>query len=361
MAGVSPEDYDAIGDGNSHPLSERFATLAAAQAQYPHATALTDEIDWAAWQGCLDQFGRLSTGERYTPAVVRGGPGKHYVTNKSIRIRQSFIKADGQFCLLRSTNATQPVLQVDHDDIQSSAIAPRIERFYTSGGGGSIYAYSAPEIEIEHVYVKDHAHSTQGQWGSGLGYGTQGHGIMLAGCVSARVRHCGLDKTGGLGIYIKAYLKQGQGQSVIAESQDTIVEGNRISYCASVGILFSEGGGHIARENTVQLAASSAVIFRSTYCFEATGNYTENNGGYDIVYEYLPEYLAQRNSTGGLIEGNRLESQYNILLASGDDTHVIANRLSGASVISANAQRTRWGVQLDQGSLSNSSGTTVFA
>lgn len=40
--------HGAIGDGSSHPLSERYTTLAEAQAVYPHATALTEEIDWAA-------------------------------------------------------------------------------------------------------------------------------------------------------------------------------------------------------------------------------------------------------------------------------------------------------------------------
>lgn len=47
---VSPEDYGAIGDGTIHPLSERFTTLAEAQAVYPHVTALTQTIDWAACQ-----------------------------------------------------------------------------------------------------------------------------------------------------------------------------------------------------------------------------------------------------------------------------------------------------------------------
>lgn len=47
---VTPEQYGAIGDGTLHPLSERFASLAAAQAVYPFATALTQSIDWAACQ-----------------------------------------------------------------------------------------------------------------------------------------------------------------------------------------------------------------------------------------------------------------------------------------------------------------------
>lgn len=46
--GVSFRDFGAIGDGNSHPLSERFAALDLAQAVYPWAASLTDEIDWCA-------------------------------------------------------------------------------------------------------------------------------------------------------------------------------------------------------------------------------------------------------------------------------------------------------------------------
>ncbi|CNI09398.1 phage head-binding domain-containing protein [Yersinia pekkanenii] len=48
---VTPEQFGAIGDGTVHPLSERYATLAAAQAVYPHVTSLSQTIDWAACQG----------------------------------------------------------------------------------------------------------------------------------------------------------------------------------------------------------------------------------------------------------------------------------------------------------------------
>ena len=51
---LTPKDYGAICDGNSHPLSSRFSTLAAAQAVYPVATALTDEIDWCAIQTLIN-------------------------------------------------------------------------------------------------------------------------------------------------------------------------------------------------------------------------------------------------------------------------------------------------------------------
>lgn len=40
---------NAIGDGDDHPLSERFATLAAAQAVFPFVTSLAEQIDESAF------------------------------------------------------------------------------------------------------------------------------------------------------------------------------------------------------------------------------------------------------------------------------------------------------------------------
>ncbi|HCI1891706.1 TPA: hypothetical protein NOS95_002636 [Pseudomonas aeruginosa] len=65
------KDYGAIADGAYHPLSERFATLAEAQAVYPHAAALTDSIDWAAYQAAIN------SGAPHVHA-----PGGHYVMNR---------------------------------------------------------------------------------------------------------------------------------------------------------------------------------------------------------------------------------------------------------------------------------------
>ncbi|WP_447404500.1 hypothetical protein [Pseudomonas aeruginosa] len=53
------KDYGAIADGAYHPLSERFATLADAQAVYPFVTSLSQSIDWAAIQICLNEGGNV--------------------------------------------------------------------------------------------------------------------------------------------------------------------------------------------------------------------------------------------------------------------------------------------------------------
>lgn len=62
---VTPEQFGAIGDGTLHPLSERYSSLAEAQAVYPLATSLTQSIDWAAIQKA-DTVARASKcGVRY--------------------------------------------------------------------------------------------------------------------------------------------------------------------------------------------------------------------------------------------------------------------------------------------------------
>lgn len=83
---VNASDYGWIGDGASHPLSTKYATLAAAQLVYPHVTSLTQEIDWAAAQATINLFtnGRFATqnGEVWfygvglinTPLIYGGSP-----------------------------------------------------------------------------------------------------------------------------------------------------------------------------------------------------------------------------------------------------------------------------------------------
>ena len=51
---VTPEEYGAIGDGYSHPLSERFSTLVYAQVVYPFVTSLTQSLDYAGIQAAAN-------------------------------------------------------------------------------------------------------------------------------------------------------------------------------------------------------------------------------------------------------------------------------------------------------------------
>lgn len=87
--------FGAIGDGTSHPLSERFSTLTAAQAVYPHATSLSDETDWAAIQLACNSNSK----------VLWGGSGV-FISNKKILIKNKdkSIFGDGEsVCEIRFT------------------------------------------------------------------------------------------------------------------------------------------------------------------------------------------------------------------------------------------------------------------
>ncbi|WP_372624423.1 hypothetical protein [Falsiroseomonas sp.] len=67
---VSVRDLGAIGDGRSHPLSERYRSLASARADFPHARSLSDEIDWAATQGAIARVRAAGGGTVVSPAGV---------------------------------------------------------------------------------------------------------------------------------------------------------------------------------------------------------------------------------------------------------------------------------------------------
>lgn len=67
--------FGAIGDGQSHPLSERFDSLAQAQWCYPHAQGLNEEIDWAAIQAAVNAEDSI-----FIP------PGEYMLDSNSIKL-----------------------------------------------------------------------------------------------------------------------------------------------------------------------------------------------------------------------------------------------------------------------------------
>lgn len=59
---LSIRDRGAIGDGRSHPLSERYKSLEAARRVHPHVRSLGQECDWAALQGAVLELSRSGHG-----------------------------------------------------------------------------------------------------------------------------------------------------------------------------------------------------------------------------------------------------------------------------------------------------------
>jgi hypothetical protein len=85
----------AIADGASHPLSQRFPNIAAARAVFPHAGAMTDEIDWCALQGAVNRADAQGGGGVHVP---NGGRG--YVLNRGLVINPNKVTMRGDGSLL---------------------------------------------------------------------------------------------------------------------------------------------------------------------------------------------------------------------------------------------------------------------
>ena len=88
---LTPELYGAIGDGISRPLSTLYGSLAAAQAVYPDATALTDELDWAALQKAIGVVQVLG-------GIILLGANRTYTINRSLTISYG-VTIEGSGCI----------------------------------------------------------------------------------------------------------------------------------------------------------------------------------------------------------------------------------------------------------------------
>jgi len=79
-AWMSATEFGAMGDGQSHPLSSIFSTLAEAQATYPDAVSLADELDYCALMKALKK--QRDNGRR----IFLPKQGSNYVTHKAMTV-----------------------------------------------------------------------------------------------------------------------------------------------------------------------------------------------------------------------------------------------------------------------------------
>lgn len=90
-------------DGTLHTLAERFSTLSEAQVLYPHATSLTDSIDWCAIQLAINTSNNV---------LITGDVG--YYINKSINIISAkTIKGTNRYkTIIYQTSDNTPILTI---------------------------------------------------------------------------------------------------------------------------------------------------------------------------------------------------------------------------------------------------------
>lgn len=112
------EEFGPIADGNSHPLSSRYVSLAQAQTDYPFVTSLTQEIDWAACQQtsnvAFGASGFENGNNSQLNKELKIGEGLYFFGNDTWTIRNlgsGRIIGEGQFVTQLTGNSI--VLQFD--------------------------------------------------------------------------------------------------------------------------------------------------------------------------------------------------------------------------------------------------------
>jgi hypothetical protein len=104
---LNAKDYGALGDGTGALLSSAYGTLAAAQADFPSATALTETIDWAALQSACDFLATRTLdgwdgGELYVPN------GLYKINQQLVIPKQVVVRGEGRGATGIGATATFP-------------------------------------------------------------------------------------------------------------------------------------------------------------------------------------------------------------------------------------------------------------
>lgn len=93
----SPLAVGAIADGNPHPLSSQYSTLASAQADFPFVTSLSQQLDWAAGQKAFNAATGTPNGQ--TPSVKTWkGP---------VNLHSGIYRLDGDYWKIQSVIGTK--------------------------------------------------------------------------------------------------------------------------------------------------------------------------------------------------------------------------------------------------------------
>lgn len=89
---LTPQQFGAIGNGGSHPLSGVYPSLAAAQTVYPFAGALTDELDWCGIQKAVDtaRYQWQTPDSDFQIGKTVAIPAGIYRINKTVQIKDMF-------------------------------------------------------------------------------------------------------------------------------------------------------------------------------------------------------------------------------------------------------------------------------
>lgn len=230
------KEYGAIGDGSSHPLSERFTTLAQAQVIYPHAAALTDEIDQCAFQGAVND-------------VITAGSGRVFVPYGSFKIKRISVANATNVCIfgpgklvLTGTSdgatATSPGIAVGGTStnviiedlfIQGDGVAANHHKGVYVVTGAVVTGLRVHNIRVENV--------VSGVYTGGAGL--WGDGTFVAGSVT----NCYLKNMVGVAA--------GQGYGIVVVGSHMTITGNHIESAQRHSIYVARARDSVIANNTI--------------------------------------------------------------------------------------------------------------
>ncbi|SFJ67616.1 hypothetical protein [Methylobacterium brachiatum] len=177
---VSVKDFGAIGDGATHPLSSKFSTLAAAQLVYACALALSDEIDWCAFQTAVNS-GR--------PVWI---PDGYYLVNRTIAVTLNGVLLEGchrDATQIRRHGDFGPTIKFSNNSYIYNTGLKNIA-FYDFGGAPGLGPAMTQANSPYAIIFDSHKNTRIENLSVGLGpnSGSAGGGISMLGSVEFYLR-----------------------------------------------------------------------------------------------------------------------------------------------------------------------------
>jgi hypothetical protein len=269
----------AVGDDTSHPLSEVYGSLGAAQADFPFVTALTQQRDWAAWQKLINDY--MAANAIVAGGEVFGPPRKWYIGADSIQMPAS----------VPNTFFSTLVINGGSGQFRGTGAVPIFNRDVTAFTTKADAAAAQARLRFEFKDVRLLGNNTVGQVG-----------IRLTAIYSAKFTRClfwNLD--GGSDLYwaLNVEFEQCHGNGI-----DTYLHRHRGAVARLTEI------GHTWTDSpTVAGTASTNIVYRKTRSDCKAGQFTTfwidgtystkiegvifegNNPQYDI---YAPDRAGQQ-------------------------------------------------------------------
>jgi hypothetical protein len=335
--------YAAIGDGNSHHLSERFGNLAAAQVVFPRAWALTDEIDQAAIQRAKDVASWVyipdtPTGGAYmvgiqsaaiTNVVCDGTTATFTVPNhgfKASDVAAGNVVSLSGLTSLPSISATQPALTAITSTTISVACSVAISSTAETGYAG------VPACLFTRAADSGAVYGGFGQSSQGLGNQT----ITVGPNATIRMRRF-LDSsvTSNSGANAGAVWATGNYRTVVHGASPTLAEAPFCPNLRIFGCLTIDGNqglaGRINNKNACLFYTATNLHVNDIEVYGAAGKGLFTSGVLDdyTLYQYWGKVHVHDNGSVGFHPGLRTRHCTYVDVVAHDNGQLITSNDNG--------------------------------